>query len=86
MEKPFGQIRMDADKKKKKKKEKKPVSEKSYPASRVLPYSIIALGYDGITMLPLITILPQDGADIELVLKKRRAVLADLILELSELK
>lgn len=84
MTKPFNEIRMDAEKKKKPKK--KPVSEKSYPASRVLPYSIAALGYDGIKMLPLITILPQDGADIELVLKKRRSVLADLILELSQLK
>lgn len=81
MAKPFNEIRMDADKKRKRKK--KPVSEKSYPASRVLPYSIVALGFDGIKMLPLVTILPQDGADIELVLKKRRSVLASLILELT---
>lgn len=82
MEKPFGKIRMDAEKKKRK---TKAVSRKSYPASRVLPFSIAALGVDGIQMLPLITILPQDSKDIEKILKKRRRVLAEIINELYSL-
>ncbi|BAV81252.1 hypothetical protein [Vibrio phage VCPH] len=79
MEKPFGKIRMDAEKKKSK---TKAVSRKSYPASRVLPFSIAALGVDGISMLPLITILPQDSKDIEKILKKRRRVIIEILQEI----
>lgn len=76
MEKPFGSIRMDADKKRPKKE------VKEYHACRVIPFSAARLGADGIRALPLITILPQDGANIKLMLGRRRKAVAELLQEL----
>jgi hypothetical protein len=77
MEKPFGSIRMDAEKKKRPKKE-----VKEYHACRVIPFSAARLGADGIRALPLITILPQEGMSIKIVIGKRRKAVAELIKEL----
>ncbi len=80
MEKPFGSIKMDADKKK---RPKKVVEVKEYHACRVIPFSAARLGADGIRALPLITILPQDGANIKLMIGRRRKAVAELLKELS---
>ena len=79
MEKPFGSIKMNAEKKK---KVKKVIEKQEYHACRVVPFSVARLGADGIRALPMITILPQLGADIKVMLGKRRKAVAELIKEL----
>lgn len=81
MEKPFNSIHMSAEKKKGRKYQRlAPATE--YHACRVIPFSAARLRVEGIRALPLITILPQDGANIKLMLGKRRKVVAELIKEL----
>lgn len=81
MEKPFGSIKMDAEKKKGRKYQR-PAPATEYHACRVIPFSAARLGADGIRALPLITILPQLGADIKKMIGKRRKAVAELLKEL----
>lgn len=59
--------------------------EREIFASRVLPFRFAFAGFDLIDMLPKLYILPQQGADIELVLKKRNRVLTEIMRELIEI-
>lgn len=83
MTKPFGSIRMDAEKKKGRKYTRPDPTTEEYHACRVMPFSVARLGVDGITLLPLVVILPQRGADIKKILGKRRKVVAEIIKELT---
>lgn len=51
-------------------------------ASRVIPFRFALAGFEFIDMLPLITALPQEGADIELILKKRNKLLIEIMKEI----
>lgn len=54
-------------------------------ASRVVPFRFAFAGFHVISLLPTIFVLPQEGADIEMILKKRNRVLIEIIKELQEL-
>lgn len=54
-------------------------------ASRVIPFRFAFAGFDVIDMLPPILLLPQPGADIELILKKRNKVLIEIIQDLQRI-
>lgn len=76
----FNSIRMDAESKKKKKKQVE--IRKEYHACRVLPFSVARLGAEGVGLLPLVTILPQRGADLKVILGKRRRIVSEIIKEI----
>ncbi len=61
------------------------IHEREIFASRVLPFRFAFAGFDLIDMLPKLYVLPQQGADIELVLKKRNRVLIEIMKELIEI-
>lgn len=71
------------------KKESRPTEKKEEPpkvyASRVIPLQFAMAGFEFISMLPFIRKMPQEGADIEGILKKRQRVMADIMKEIIEL-
>ena len=61
------------------------ISKPQIFASRVIPLRFALAGFEFIDMLPLITALPQEGADIELILKKRNRMLIEIMKEIHGL-